>query len=247
MTPISMASTKAQSPDTAQPAFKRADWRKLAIILAAAAALVTIFTVFDVRSQIAGTLASAEKLGARGPVLFVLVYVVATVFFIPGSALTLGAGTLFGVSWGAVYVSIASTLSATAAFLVGRYLARGAISKKIEGNERFATIDKAVSEEGWKIVGLTRLSPVFPFALLNYAFGLTNVKLSHFVLASWIGMMPGTVMYVYLGAIAGAAGQEKTPAQWALYGVGLIATVVVTIFVTKVARRALAKRTGESV
>ena len=169
----------------------------------------------------------------------------APVFFIPGSALTLGAGTLFGVAWGSVYVSIGSTLGATAAFLVGRYLARGFVAKKIEGNERFATIDRAVSEEGWKIVGLTRLSPVFPFSLLNYAFGLTNVKLSHYVLASWIGMMPGTVMYVYLGSIAGAAGQEKTPAQWALYAVGLVATIAVTVFITKVARRALAKRTGK--
>ncbi len=98
---------------------------------------------------------------------------------------------------------------------------------------------------GWKIVGLTRLSPVFPFTLLNYAFGLTRVSLRDYVLASWIGMMPGTVMYVYLGALAriGAAGEEKSPAEWALYAIGLLATLAVTVFITRIARRALVQRT----
>ncbi len=184
------------------------------------------------------------QLGPWGAVIFIGLYIVATVLFIPGSALTLGAGAIFGVAWGSVYVSIGSTLGATAAFLVGRYLARNAIARKIEGNERFAAIDKAVANEGWKIVGLTRLSPVFPFTLLNYAFGLTRVKLSHYVLASWIGMMPGTVMYVYLGSLAKAATGERTrtTGEWVLYGVGLLATVIVTVFVTRIAKRALAEK-----
>jgi len=154
---------------------------------------------------------------------------------------------VFGVVWGSIYVSIASTLGATAAFLVGRYLARDAIARKIEGNERFAAIDKAVAGEGWKIVGLTRLSPVFPFTLLNYAFGLTQVKLRDFVLASWIGMMPGTIMYVYLGSLAQAAtgDRARTTGEWVLYSVGLLATVVVTVFVTRVAKKALAKKTKQ--
>ena len=154
---------------------------------------------------------------------------------------------MFGVAWGSIYVSIGSTLGATCAFLVGRYLARNAIARRIEGNERFAAIDKAVANEGWKIVGLTRLSPVFPFTLLNYAFGLTQVKLRDYVLASWIGMMPGTVMYVYLGSLAKAASGERTrtTGEWVLYGVGLLATIVVTVFVTRIAKRALAKRISE--
>jgi uncharacterized membrane protein YdjX (TVP38/TMEM64 family) len=184
------------------------------------------------------------QLGPWGAIIFIAIYVVATVLFIPGSVLTLGAGAVFGVMWGSIYVSIGSTLGATAAFLVGRYLARNAIARKIEGNERFAAIDKAVANEGWKIVGLTRLSPVFPFTLLNYAFGLTRVKLGHYMLASWIGMMPGTVMYVYLGSLAKAASGERTrtTGEWVLYGVGLLATLVVTIFVTRLAKKALAKR-----
>ncbi len=215
------------------------------IVLATAiVALVAAFFIFDLRAILRDALAGIEGLGSWGPVLFVLVYVVATVLFVPGSALTLGAGALFGVGWGSVWVSAGSTLGATAAFLVGRYFARGWVAKKIDGNAAFAAIDRAVATEGWKIVGLTRLSPAFPFSLLNYAFGLTRVSLRDYVLASWIGMMPGTVMYVYLGSLARAAGERhRTAGEWAILGVGLIATIAVTVVVTLIARTALAKRT----
>src|SRR5438477_7340377 len=188
------------------------------------------------------------KLGPWGPVIFICLYVVATVLFVPGSVLTLGAGAVFGVALGSVCVSISATLGATAAFLVGRYLARDAIARKIEKHERFATINRAVADEGWKIVLLTRLSPVFPFTLLNYAFGLTRVKLSHYVLASWLGMIPGTVMYVYLGSLVNivVGHRQRTIGECVLYGVGLLATVVVKVFVTRLARRALAKKIGSN-
>lgn len=197
----------------------------------------------------AAFLQRVESLGSWGVMLFIAVYVLATVLFIPGAVLTLGAGALFGVVWGSVYVSVGSTIGATAAFLVGRYLARDAISKRIEGNPRFAAIDSAVAREGWKIVGLTRLSPVFPFTLLNYAFGLTRVKLSHYVLASWIGMMPGTVMYVYLGSLAKEATGpgSRTAAEWTLYGIGLLATLVVTIFIARIAKKSLSQSIHSSV
>ncbi|EEF59973.1 TVP38/TMEM64 family protein [Pedosphaera parvula] len=179
-------------------------------------------------------------LGAWGWAAFVLIYILACVLLIPGSILTLGAGAIFGVVKGSILVSIGATLGATVAFLIGRYLARNAIARKIEHNEKFSAIDKAVAAQGWKIVLLTRLSPIFPFTLLNYVFGLTRISLRDYVLASWIGMMPGTVMYVYIGSLARLAGERtRTPAEWALYGIGLIATVVVTIFVTRIARNAL--------
>ena len=208
---------------------------------------IVLFVVakeFHAQDRLKQALDWVGQLGPWGAVIFIAIYVVATVLFIPGSVLTLGAGAVFGVAWGSVYVSIGSTLGATCAFLVGRYFARDAIARKIEGNARFAAIDKAVAVEGWKIVGLTRLSPVFPFTLLNYAFGLTRVKLSHYLLASWIGMMPGTVMYVYLGSLAKAASGERTrtTGEWVLYGVGLLATVVVTVFVTRIAKKALATK-----
>jgi len=191
-------------------------------------------------------LAMVAQLGPWGPAAFVVLYILATVLFVPGSVLTLGAGAVFGVVRGTVWVSIGATLGATAAFLVGRYLARDAVARRIGRDPRFAAMDEAVAREGWKIVGLTRLSPVFPFTLLNYAFGLTRVPLSHYVLASWLGMLPGTVMYVYLGSLARAAAgpRARTPAEWALYVVGLLATVMVTVLVTRLARQALARRIG---
>lgn len=211
---------------------------------AVAIVLLVATMKFHVQDHLKQTLDGVGQLGAWGGIIFIAIYVVATVLFIPGSVLTLGAGAVFGVMWGSIYVSVGSTLGATCAFLVGRYLARDAIARKIEGNERFAAMDKAVANEGWKIVGLTRLSPVFPFTLLNYAFGLTRVKLGHYIVASWIGMMPGTVMYVYLGSLAKAASGERTrtTGEWGLYGVGLLATVFVTVFVTRIAKQGLAKK-----
>lgn len=187
-------------------------------------------------------------LGIWGPVIFILIYIIATVLFIPGSILTLGAGVVFGVVKGSVIVSISATLGATAAFLVGRYLARDWVARKIAGNRKFSLMDEAVAREGWKIVGLTRLSPVFPFVFLNYAYGLTKVSLRDFFFASWVGMIPGTVMYVYIGSLAGdlatlgAGGRTRTSGEWVLYGLGLIATVAVTVILTRIARAALGKK-----
>ncbi len=213
-----------------------------------AVAVVLAVRYFHVQDWLKEALDWIGKLGPWGPVIFVGIYVVATVLFVPGSVLTLGAGALFGVVLGSVCVSISATLGATAAFLVGRYLARDAVARKVERNERFAAIDRAVADEGWKIVFLTRLSPVFPFTLLNYAFGLTRVRLSHYALASWIGMMPGTVMYVYLGSLVnvGAGHRQRTVGEWVLYSVGLLATTAVTVFVTRLAKQALAKKISRS-
>lgn len=199
---------------------------------------------FDVPSALRTLLEWVADQGALGVAVFGGVYVAATVLFIPGSILTLGAGFVFGVVGGTVAVSVASTIGATAAFLVGRYIARGWVSGKIAGDPRFAAIDSAVGREGWKIVLLTRLSPVFPFNLLNYAFGLTAVRVPHYFLASWIGMLPGTVMYVYFGSLAASLAtlggtSDRGPLQWTIYGVGLVATVGVTVFVTRLARAAL--------
>jgi uncharacterized membrane protein YdjX (TVP38/TMEM64 family) len=213
--------------------------------------IVLALKLFHVQDLLKAALDWIGKLGPWGPVIFVGLYIVATVLFVPGSVLTLGAGAVFGVVFGSVCVSISATLGATASFLVGRYLARDGIARKIDKYEKFAAINRAVADEGWKIVLLTRLSPVFPFTLLNYAFGLTQVRLSHYVLASWIGMMPGTVMYVYLGSLVNvsAGHRQRTTGEWILYGVGLLATVVVTVFVTRLARKALARkiRGGETV
>ena len=129
---------------------------------------------FDLQNQLRSLLRWIDSLGNWGPLMFILIYILACVLFLPGSLLTLGAGVLFGVMRGAVIVSIASTVGATAAFLVGRLLARDWVAKRIQTAPKFKAIDEAVAVEGWKIVGLLRLSPVFPFSLLNYALGLTR-------------------------------------------------------------------------
>jgi uncharacterized membrane protein YdjX (TVP38/TMEM64 family) len=203
-------------------------------------------TSFNPQELLRNTLQWVDNLGTVAPLVFILIYVIATVAFLPGSVLTLGAGVLFGVIKGSVYVFIGATLGATLAFLVGRYLARGWISEKIAGNQKFQAIDQAVGREGLKIVLLTRLSPIFPFNLLNYGLGVTGVSLKDYVLGS-VGMIPGTIMYVYIGSLAGSIatiGSESQPdanpiAQWTIRIIGFIATVAVTFYITKIARKAL--------
>lgn len=186
-----------------------------------------------------------DSLGTVGAIAFIAIYIIATIAFLPGSILTLGSGVIFGVVWGSLYVFIGATLGATAAFLVGRYLARDWVARKIADNKKFAAIDRAVGTEGLKIVLLTRLSPIFPFNLLNYAFGITGVSLKDYIIGS-VGMIPGTIMYVYIGSLASnlaAIGTQTQPTnptlQWTIRIVGFIATVAVTIYITRIARKAL--------
>ena len=223
---------------------------KLILGLAAVALLIVTAKVFNVNVLLKNSLDRIRDLGPLGIVAFVLIYVLACILFLPGSVLTLGAGAIFGVVKGSAIVSLASTFGATCAFLVGRYLVRNWVESKIQGNQKFKAVDDAVAKEGWKIVGLTRLSPIFPFNLLNYAYGVTRVTLRDYVLASWIGMMPGTVMYVYIGSLAGdvatlgtgSGGQASNAAQWTIRIVGFISTVVVTIYVTRIAKKVLKEK-----
>ena len=221
---------------------------KLLLVVLVVFLLLAGIKYFHVQELLKKVLSWVADLGTWGPLIYILVYILACVFFIPGSILTLGAGVLFGVIKGSIIVSIAATVGATCAFLVGRHIARDWVSKKIQSNPKFQAIDEAVAREGWKIVGLTRLSPVFPFNLLNYAYGLTKVSLRDYFFASWVGMLPGGIMYVYLGSLAGeiakigGEGRSRTSAEWALYVVGLIATAAVTVYITRIARAALGKK-----
>lgn len=217
---------------------------KLFLLLGLVAIAITIATTVDVKGIFMSLNDSIDQLGFWGPVLFVVTYVVAAVLFLPAGALTIVAGAKFGLVMGTVYASLAATLAATLSFLIGRYLARDWIAKKIEASPKFAAMDRAVAEEGWKMVALTRMSPVFGFALLNYGYGLTKVKLHEYVFASWLFMLPGAIAYVYIGAIGKAAtGTDSlTTGQWILSGIGLVATFAVTIYITKIARNALKKR-----
>jgi len=226
---------------------QRRNFFKMIAVALMVAGVLSASMVFDVRHALDGFLEWIQTQGAWGAVLFVLAYVLATVLFLPGFILTLGGGFVFGVAKGAILVSIGSTLGATTAFLIGRHLARDWVAAKVEGNPQFRRIDEAVAREGWRIVGLIRLSPIFPFNLLNYTFGLTKVLFRHYVVASWAGMLPGTILYVYIGSLAGdlatvGSRAERTPAEWVLYGAGLVATLLVTLTVTRIARAALREK-----
>jgi uncharacterized membrane protein YdjX (TVP38/TMEM64 family) len=242
-----MTPTTHNGPET-----RKSGWGiKPILALLAIVGILIVARSLDVQVHLIAALEQIQDLGAWGVVLFALLYTLAAVLLLPGVILTLGAGAVFGVVKGAILVSCSATLAATAAFFVGRYLARDWVVKRIEANPRFKAIDEAVAGEGWKIVGLTRLSPAFPFNLLNYAFGVTRVSPRDYILASWIGMMPGTLMYVYIGSLAGdlatlgTGGRVRTPAEWALSVVGLLATVAVTVYVTRLARAALKKRIAD--
>ncbi|MGF1519595.1 MAG: TVP38/TMEM64 family protein [Nodosilinea sp.] len=185
--------------------------------------------------------------GVAGVIAYIGLYNLATVLFVPGALLTLGGGAIYGVLWGSVYALGAATLGATIAFAIGRYLARGAVCRRLQSHPHFKALDVAVTQSGFKIVLLTRLSPLLPFNLLNYAYGVTHVSFKHYLLGS-LGMVPGTVMYVYLGALVGdvatLGSQSDLPLQvqiiqGLLHTLGLVSTVAVTLAISRRARHTL--------
>ena len=224
-------------------------WKAKAALLAALVmVLIILGWLLPVRSLLTRFVDWASGTGTAGLVAFAIIYMLAAVLFVPGSVLTLGAGLAFGLWRGTLAVSAGATLGAGAAFLIARYLARDRVALWAQENPRFAAVDAAVGREGVKIVFLMRLSPLFPYNLLNYLFGLTRVGFFPYIVASWIGMLPGTVLYVYLGfagrAVARASTGPGVGSLWEgiFWGVGLAATVVLTWYVARVARRALAEK-----
>jgi uncharacterized membrane protein YdjX (TVP38/TMEM64 family) len=226
----------------------RASRATVILKLVLAAALIAALFVFgrEAGSEVMPRFRSwVEGLGVWAPVAFILGYAVAAIAFIPGALLTGAAGVLFGFVSGTAYAFAGAFLGSAAAFLIARHGARGWVERKLAAQPRFRAIDRAVGAEGGKIVALLRLAPVFPFNLLNYALGLTSVRFGSYLLASF-AMLPGTALYVYLGKVTSdAASGGKTPAEWALLSVGLVALVVVTALITRMARKALREAVAE--
>ncbi|MFP4642821.1 MAG: TVP38/TMEM64 family protein [Spirochaetales bacterium] len=224
------------------------DTVRVIVAVAVLAALLSVGYVLEVPAYLQQALRWVEGLGFWGPVLFAILYVAITVLLIPGSILTFGAGAVFGVVPGAIYTSVGATIGATFAFLLGRTLMRGWVEKRVSASPKLKAVDEAVEREGGRIVLLLRLSPLVPYNLSNYIYGLTKVRLGAYVLASWIGMLPGILLYAYIGSLVqrfaelGAAQQTTTTGEWIMYIVGLIATLIATVRITIVARRALAAR-----
>ncbi len=222
---------------------------RIALALVILVALVLLGR--QLSAQLPRLTAAVDGLGALGPIVFIAAYAVACVAFVPASLLTLAAGALFGVVKGTILVLAGATLGAFGAFLIARYVARDWITQRVQKDVRFAAIDRAIAEQGRKVVFLLRLSPIIPFNVLNYALGLTQVRAIDFLVAS-VGMIPGTLLYVYTGKLAsvvvGAADTATPPRGTAFYvvlGLGLVSTAAVTVLITRVARRALAEATEQ--
>ena len=207
--------------------------------------------VTDARYLLRVILARIESLGPWGPFWFVITYIVACLTFFPGFILTMGGGVLFGLLEGTVYVSIGATIGAGAAFLLSRYVARQWVIRKFAGNSKFRAIDDAVAIDGWKIVSLIRLSPVFPFIPMNFVFGLTRIPFWQFVFSTWLSILPVTALFVYLGTLLGdiaALGTQPIAAgktKWIVTAVGIITTIIVSLMISRIARKALIARIPE--
>ncbi len=216
-------------------------WGRLVLLVLLVGAGWTAAAMLPVRAWMETSLGWVERAGLWAPAVFLAAYVVVAVFSLPGSVLTVAVGATLGLAWGVATASVGATLGAVVAFLVGRFLTRRWVAERVASRPRFAALDRAVGREGFKIVLLSRLSPIVPFALLNYGYGLTNVSLGTYVLASWIGMIPGTFLYVYLGTLGRAATcwSDMHLGQRALYVVGLVAMLAVTVLLAIIGRRAL--------
>ena len=193
----------------------------------------------------------ARAMGIWGPLVLAAICVPSAVLMVPASWITLLGAFTFGISRSVVPLSVGHALGSCAAFLVSRYLARGWVERRLAGNARLAAIDRAVAEQGFKIVFLSRLSPLLPFGVLSYSFGLTNISLRKYALATWLGMSPGTLLYVYLGAAAKEVGDVFSGrvvdggVERALFFVGLAATFAVTAVITRIAGAALREAVRE--
>ena len=225
---------------------RRFPWKWL-LLVAAVAALFAASRLLPVAAWTKHLESWISGQGAAGYLIFYAAYVVAALLFVPGAALTIAAGFLFGLARGTALCSAAATTAAALAFLIARHAARGAVEARARKDRRFTAIDKAIGERGVKVVALLRLSPAVPFSLSNYFYGLTAIRFWPYVLTSWLAMLPGTLLYVYLGAAgkAAARGEGRSAAENVYLGLGLVATVVVTVYLTRVARSALRKSGAE--
>jgi uncharacterized membrane protein YdjX (TVP38/TMEM64 family) len=214
--------------------------RPLLLVLALIAVPVVLYRFLPVGEWLGAVQHQAASLGPAGWFLYAGVYALCVVLLVPASVLTLGAGAIYGLAIGVPVVLAGASLGATGAFLLARTGLRGRVQHMAERNPRFAALDRAIAREGARIVFLVRLAPIFPFTYVNYAFGLTGVGAVGYVAATVVGMIPGTVAYVYLGAAAGAAATPRGDlAQTAIQVVGAVAALLVTVVVARVASKAI--------
>jgi uncharacterized membrane protein YdjX (TVP38/TMEM64 family) len=217
---------------------------KIAAAILILAALIVAFRVLPVASWLRDFQTYVRGLGAIGYVVYVVVYAICVVAFVPASILTLGAGAIFGFAGGVIVVVIGATLGATLSFLLARTVMRKRVESMTAKNAKFRALDRAIARDGTKIVFLVRLAVVFPFTWLNYAFGLTAIPLWSYVAATFIGIIPATVAFVFVSSAATtAATTHASLITKTVYIVGGIIAIAVSVFIGRIATRAI-KRAG---
>lgn len=220
-------------------------WVTIGVALFIAAAIV--FVIFDVQGYLLNALAWVEAQGAWGPLIVFAMVVVAVIFILPGVVFTLGSGFLFGVVVGSTVIILATTLGAAIAFLIARYFFNDGVTNYLRHHERLAVIQRELAGQGWKVVMLTRLVPFFPFKLSNYFFGVTDFTFRGFVLGTFLGIIPYSVLNVYIGSLAsdlaniGHGERSRTTLEWIVYALGFLAALIAVFQLTRIARQALAK------
>jgi uncharacterized membrane protein YdjX (TVP38/TMEM64 family) len=204
------------------------EMKKKIIIFGILGITILLFWIFDIFSYVSldridEMVVFIDGLGIWAPIVFIIFYALATVLFIPGLPLTLLSGMVFGPIYGSIWVSIASTLGASLAFLTGRYIGKDYVVKKFKNSDIFIKLDKGINNHGWKMIAITRLVPIFPFNAQNYVYGLTNVPFKTYALISWICMLPATIGYVFLaGAIIGGKGDNVKTITFATTGIAVL-------------------------
>jgi uncharacterized membrane protein YdjX (TVP38/TMEM64 family) len=216
----------------------------------AVAALGAMLYALNRSGALEAALAGIESLGPWAAPVFVALHAVSVVVLVPSIVPNFAAGALFGFLLGLPLTLLGAGLGAVAAFGLGRTVAHGWVERRFGSDSRFRALSKLARERGWKIVALARLTPIFPFSIGNYAFGVTAIRARDYFFASVLGTIPSNAVYVYLGALAGevaagsAAGRERTPAEWALLVAGLVATGVLVVFLRRLATDALGEGAG---
>jgi len=225
--------------------FKNAkSWRPLLFVIFLLA-IIILLKFSGVADKLSDVREWIKGLGFWGPLVFVLIYILAVILALPGSAITIAGATLFGSVWGVVLVSIASTIGASICFLISRYLARDFILRKFAQNEKFLKLDRMAEEHGAIVVAITRLIPIFPFNVLNYGFGLTGVPLRTYVFWSWLCMLPGTILYV-VGTDTILSGISEGKIPWLLVSVLMLAAIILA-FLVSWARKKLSSNKNKNI
>ncbi|EFL88589.1 TVP38/TMEM64 family protein [Ahrensia sp. R2A130] len=240
--------TNPDAPMSDEPATKtKPAWVKWAAIALGAVALFVAYRFLPISEWVQGFQEWVQGYGPLGWVIFIAVYAVTSFVLVPGSFMTLAAGAVWGLG-GFPLVILGATLGSAMSFLAARYAFHDKVQTKVAEYPKFRAVNEAIRDEGWRVVGLLRLSPALPFSLQNWFLGITPVNFWPAQIATFFGIMPGTLLYVLLGSAGGSAaagGDDAGFAKWIVLGVGIVATLVVTVIVTRKAKAKMAEFEGE--